>query len=433
MRSTTRIRLALPAMIALLMLAIVAGCSSGNNGTNPPAAGPTATAANVGDAPAAPEVIVKQGQEPLPKAGPEDFAILWEAYKYLLTDYADRDKLDKEELTEAAIRGMLQAVGDPQTAYVAPAVLQGSFKDVFQGQFEGIGANVNMNAAGKVIIISPIAGSPAEAAGICAGDQILEVDGVKLEGLSLLEAVAKIRGPKGSTARLLVKHLTAAEPVEISVVRGVIPLQSVILRSQPGDPFTHIRVTDFYPNTAELLNTEITKAMSVGTNGLILDLRGNGGGLLESSIDIASMFIKDGMVMYSLDGAGTRRDYMVRKDRNIATEIPMVVLVDQGSASASEILAGALQDHKRAKVIGATTYGKGSVNWLRELSNGGGIYITVAHWYTPLGRLIQSEGIEPDLVVENGDARQADIDQLRAAMEEMEKLTGVSRTAAGAR
>ncbi len=378
------------------------------------------------DAPVFPDVVVTEGISDPPRIVPEDLKVVWEAWELLQEDYVDRSKLDPEAFTEFAIRGMLTVLGDPQTSYVSPTVLKSQFRDVFQGEFEGIGAYVHMNLAGKLIIVAPIAGSPAEAAGIRPGDIVLAVDGESLEGLGVLEAVAKIRGPKGSTATLLVKHLGASDPVEIAVKRGLIPLESVRLRSEPGAVLAHIRVTDFYPNTVDHLREMITKAVDDGAKGLILDLRSNGGGLLHSAVDVASQFLQEGLVVYVVEGSGRRTDYRVREG-GIATDIPMVVLVNGGSASGSEILAGALQDHQRAKVIGTTTFGKGSVNWLRDLSNGGGLYITIAHCYTPLGRLIQPEGIEPDITVTDRDQTEADIKQLRRAIVELEQMTGVGQ------
>jgi carboxyl-terminal processing protease len=363
-----------------------------------------------------------------PRNVPEELIIVWEAWQLLQQDYVDRSKLDPEAFAEQAIRGMLRVLEDPQTSYVSPEVLKGSFGDVFTGDFEGIGAHVQMNAAGKVIIVSPIEGSPADKAGLRPGDIVLEVDGESIEGLSLLEAVSKIRGPRGTTVLLLVKHLGALDPVEIAVQRGVIPLTSVMLRSKPGAEFAHIRITNFYPNTADAFRETYTEAIKDGAKGLILDVRNNPGGLLKATVELASQFLEDGLVVYVEDGEGNRGEWKV-SEGGVAKDIPMVVLANEGSASSSEILVGALQDHNRAKVIGTTTFGKGSVNILRPLSNEGGLYITIAHWYTPLGRLIQDEGLPPDIEVEDRDSKEADIKQLQRAIQELELMTGVQKSA----
>ncbi len=353
----------------------------------------------------------------------EGLDVVWETWQILNDDYVDPSVLDSETFAEGAIRGMLSILGDPQTSYVSPDVLRGSFQDVFRGNFEGIGAHVSMNLAGKLVIVSPIEGSPAQLAGIKSGDIILEADGESLEGLSLLEAITRIRGPKGSKVKLLVKHLGAIDPVEIIVERGVIPLISVRLRSEPGEKFTHIRISDFYPNTVNYLRDIIRDEIENGAQGIILDLRDNPGGTLTAAVDVASQFVDKGLILYVEDGKGKRSNWEARKG-GIALDIPTVVLINKGSASSSEVLAGALQDHKRAKIIGSNSYGKGSVNILRELSNGGGLYITIAHWYTPLGRLIQNKGIEPDIEVEGRDNRDSDIKQLNRAIKELENIIG---------
>jgi len=383
---------------------------------------PAASVAYV-DEPQLPAMEPPERPIEVPEDVPEELAIIWEAWAFLGNDYVDPSRLDPETFSEEAIKGMLQVLGDPQTSYISPEVLVADFQDVFQGEFEGIGAYVDMNAAGKVVIIAPIAGSPAELAGIKAGDIVLDVNGESIEGWSLLEAVAKIRGPKGTIVRLLIKHIGVPEPVEIAVQRGLIPLESVLLRSEPGDRFAHIRITNFYPETAKQLADTINQALEDGAEGLILDLRGNPGGPLDSTVDVASLFLDEGLVLYYKNGKGDRKDWGVRDTERIP-DIPMVVLVNGGSASSSEVLAGALQDYNRATLIGTDTFGKGSVNILRPLSNGGGLYITIAHWYTPLGRLIQSEGLAPDIEVIEANARDTDVAQLRRALEELENMTG---------
>ena len=448
-------KLSLLALALAVVLAVsTAACGDGGNGEQatsaiPPAAtAPTETAApslasgpspietaasatsdnGAQDAPAFPEV--EKLEQPLAEAPgdvPPELGVIWEAWQLLNKDYVDKSKLDPEGFTEEAIRGMLKVLEDPQTSYVSPEVLAGSFGDVFKGKFEGIGAQVSMNRSGKLVVVSPIAGSPAEAAGIRSGDIILAADGESLEGLSILEAVSKIRGPEGTTVLLLVRHLGDIDPIEIAVKRGVIPLTSVHLRSEPGAKFTHVRVTGFYPNTADQLKELIVEAGKQGAEGLILDIRGNPGGTLNAAVDVASQFLDDGLVLYVVDGDGKRTDWKVRGG-GVATNVPMVVLINKGSASSSEVLAGALQDYERATIIGDSSFGKGSVNHLRQLSNGGGLYITIAHWYTPLGRVIEDGGITPDIEVTDRDAQEADIKQLKRAIQELETMTGVKET-----
>ena len=429
MAQPKRLRMYLATLVVLL--AIAAAACGGDDGDGGGAAASsetsdTAAAAAVNaESPVFPEVVQPEKGVERRDPVPEELTVVWEAWSYLLGDYIDADALDPEAFSEEAIRGMLTVLEDRQTAYVSPEVVTGSFSDIFRGNFEGIGAHVNMNRSGKLVIVSPIEGGPAEAAGIRPGDIILEVDGESIEGLSLLEAVARIRGPKGTEVILLVKHLGALDPVLIPVERNTIPLISVVLRSQPGDKFAHIRLTQFFPNSPEALSEMLQQVIADGAEGLILDIRNNDGGTLDAVVEIASMFLdsEEGeLVLYVQKGDGSRTNWRIR-DVGVAKAIPMVVLVNERSASSSEVLAGALQDYERATVIGTTTFGKGSVNILRPLSNGGGLYITIAHWYTPLGRIIQGEGLTPDIEVTNRDPQEADIQQLRAAIEELERQT----------
>ena len=412
----------------VVLLAIAAAACGGDDGaaaeSSDTASAPAATPISP-ESPVFPEVVQTEKEVERRDPVPEDLSIIWETWSFLLGDYVDTSALDPEAFSEEAVRGMLTVLGDRQTAYVSPEVVTGSFSDIFRGNFEGIGAHVNLNRAGRLIIVSPIEGGPAEAAGIRPGDIILEVDGEVIEGLSLLEAVARIRGPKGTMVQLLVKHLGALDPVLIPVERNVIPLVSVVLRSQPGDKFAHIRLTQFFPNSPEALKEMLQQVIDDGAEGLILDIRDNDGGTLDAVVEIASMFLdseEQDLVLYVEKGDGSRTNWKIR-DVGIAKSMPMVILVNERSASSSEVLAGALQDYKRATVIGTTTFGKGSVNIMRPLSNGGGLYITIAHWYTPFGRIIQGEGLTPDIEVTDRDRQEADIQQLRAAIEELERKT----------
>ena len=359
----------------------------------------------------------------VPQGVPEDFAAFWEAWSLLNEQHVDRNDFETDSLNEAAIRGLIQGVGDPHSGYVPPEAFEIENQDLY-GSFEGIGARVEMRPDGKLLIVAPIKGSPAEAAGLKPGDLVLEVNGESIVGLSLLEAVNKIRGPKGSEVRLLVKHLTEASEVEIIVVRDTIPLESVLVRSRPEDRFAHIRLTTFYANTSDELAEAIREAQANGAEGLILDVRDNPGGLLSSVIDVTSMFLEDGsLILYELDGEGDRDNHMARNAGEFA-DIPLVVLANGYSASASEIVVGAIQDHGRAEVVGSTTFGKGSVNILRRLTNGGGLYLTIAKWYTPSGRLIEGNGVDPDHEVTSRDKQKADTSQFEKAVEVMEELVG---------
>ena len=372
------------------------------------------------DAPLLPELIPQGMPLEVPEGVPEELAVVWQVWSMLAAEHVDRATFDPEIFTEASIRGMLVALNDPHTNYVSPDVFGIENQDI-RGRFEGIGAHVSMNADGRLVVVAPIADSPAERAGIRPGDIILEVDGENIQGISIIEAVSKIRGPRGSVVRLLVQHVGRPEKVVIEVERGVIPLQSVILRSEPGNKVAHIRLTNFYEDTADKLAETIRDTVAAGSEGIVLDVRDNPGGLLNSVVDVTSLFLADGLILYEMDGEGRRKDWVVRRNDDLLENVPMVILANQYSASASEILVGAVQDHGRATVVGKKTFGKGSVNILRQLDNGGGLFLTFARWFTPDGRLIDRNGLDPDIEVTHGDAQQEDIRQLEKAIETLEE------------
>ena len=354
----------------------------------------------------------------VPQGVPEELATAWEVWALITEQHVDRRDLEAEKFDEGAIQGIIAALGDRHTSYVPPEAFQIENQDLY-GSFEGIGATVQMHRSG--LVVSPMEGSPAEQAGLRPGDIVVAVNGESIIGLSLLEAVNRIRGPRGTEVRLLVKHLGEAGEVEIVVIRDRIPLESVRLRSRPEDRFAHIRLTTFFKDTPQKLADAIESAQAEGAEGLILDVRDNPGGLLSSVVEVTSMFMENGLVMYQVDGSGNRIDHETESPGTYA-DIPLVVLANQFSASGSEIVVGALQDHGRAPVVGATTFGKGSVGSLRRLSNGGGLYLTIGKWYTPIGRLIHGNGIDPDFEVTSRDKQKADTSQFEKAVEVMEDL-----------
>ncbi len=406
--------------VVMLVAGAILAAACGTDVAELPASAAPAAAPEISRTDLSPSIEVVPLDKPLeaPSEVPEDLRAIWDVWAILTRDHFNRSELDPEVFTEAAIRGMLDALGDPHTNYVRPEAFEIESGDL-QGKFEGIGANVSMRLDGKLQIVAPIKGSPAEAAGLRPADVILEVDGVSIVDLSLLEAVARIRGPRGTTVDLLVLHLGALDPVNILVVRDEIPLESVLLRSEPGDRIAHIRITSFYADTAQNLAATVREVIDGGARALILDVRDNPGGLLQSVVDVTSQFLDEGLVLYEVDGAGSRTNWKVR-DTGETIDVPVVVLTNEFSASASEILAGALQDYERATVVGATTFGKGSVNMLRRLSNDGGLYVTFARWFTPLGRPIEGNGVDPDIEVVARDRQAAETMQLEKAIEVLE-------------
>lgn len=425
MKSSVRVLTALLAL-AVLGTALAAGTACG--GQDKP----------VVQAPPSGAVVLPDGTvataTPLPAVPPPDevpdgLEAVWEAYSILVREYVDRDKIDPEKLTEGAIRGMVETLQDRHSAYVEPSTLKLEQAN-FQGKFEGIGAHVEQARDGKhIIIVAPIPGSPADKAGLKAGDIILKVDGKDAEGWSVVEGVNKIRGPRGTAVDLVVERLGETQPVAVHIVRGTIEQPSVRARLLEDAPYGVIKITSFTAETHREVREQADKLLKEGAKGLVLDVRQNPGGLLSSVVSIASDFLKDGLVTYEVDGRGNRQEWPVR-DGGRYFETPVVVLVDAFSASGSEVLAGALQDHGRAVVIGTRTFGKGTVNFMRELSNGGGLYIIVARWYTPNGRLLEAKGVSPDVVVdfsEGATARTITEDvQMTAAIKQLNFQTGIS-------
>jgi carboxyl-terminal processing protease len=314
-------------------------------------------------------------------------------------DYVDQTKLDPQALNDAAIRGIIDSLDDPYTSYLSTQQYQ-DFTASLRGadaDFEGIGAELTVRD-GRVMVLGPLPDSPAVRAGIRPGDFIVAVDGVSTEGESLLEVVARVRGPKGTTVVLRLQRAGSVAPVEISVVRDTIHLTSVSRRIQAED-IGYVGLDGFNEQTAAGLREAITQLRAAGAKGLILDLRSNTGGLVDAAIAVVSEFIREGNVFLWRHADGTEEPYPVTGE-GTAYDLPLVVLVNGYSASASEITAGALQDHGRAVLIGTTTYGKGSVNLLEELDSGAGLYVTTARWLTPSGHLIEGQGLEPDIAVD---------------------------------
>jgi carboxyl-terminal processing protease len=324
--------------------------------------------------------------------GPDVFKEAWDIISH---NYVEPEKLNSANMTRAAIEGIIVTLDDPYTSYMTPeeyAVSQSSIS----GEFDGIGAVVSVRD-NNLVIVAPMADSPAEKAGVRAGDIIQAINGEPALGMSLDLAVSKIRGPRGTVVRLLILHQDETVPVEIAITRTRIELPSVKLEMR-GD-IAYISIIQFTGRTEDEFRPIIEQLEETRASGIILDLRGNPGGLLDIVIMIASHFIPEGVIVQVKDNQGK-----IETEEAVAglttTDLPMVVLVDNFSASGAEVLAGSLQDHKRAIVSGNTTYGKGSVNFLYRLSDGSGIYITNSRWLTPNGRLIEGQGIEPDIKLE---------------------------------
>ena len=324
------------------------------------------------------------------------FAPFWEAWNIVHEQYVNQP-VDDLALMQGAIRGMMDALGDKQTFYMDPKLYANETQSL-QGEYEGIGAYVDMDGE-YLTIVSPIAGSPAELAGLHPGDKVIAIDGVDMTGTPTEEERLKVLGPEGSKVTLTVQREGEPEPLEFVITRARITIHSAEGKMLKND-IGYIDINTFGDRTTQELRGALQNLMKQNPKGLIIDLRNNPGGYLNTAIEVSSEFIDKGVIMYEQYGDGRRDEYKALGNGQ-ATDIPIVVLINEGSASASEILAGALQDYGRAKLVGVLSYGKGSVqNWQPLSNNQGAARVTIAKWLTPKERAIDHVGLTPDVLVE---------------------------------
>lgn len=334
-------------------------------------------------------------QTHLPQDTESLFEPLWETWQLLHTQYVDQP-IDDASLMQGAVRGMVETLQDQHTAYMTPAqfaLLEGDLS----GQFDGIGAQVEQDEDGRFIILSSMEGSPAQAAGLLPGDRILAVDGEDVREKDQMDVLSRVRGPAGTSVTLTMRRSGVPGSFDVMIVRDTIDIEEVQWRMVDND-FAYVKLTQFTQSANTDLHTGLQDALTLQPRGLILDLRGNSGGLLNVAIDITSEFIGSGPIMVERWGDGRERVYQANGE-GLATEIPLVVLVDEGSASASEVLAAAIQDRQRGLVVGETTFGKGTVQNWQELSDGSGVRITIARWVSSEGTTVHEVGLEPDVMV----------------------------------
>jgi carboxyl-terminal processing protease len=322
---------------------------------------------------------------------PSQFSEISQAYQILQQYYVDRQGLDATKLLQGALKGMVAAVGDNYTVYFPPQIYE-STQIEYTGVYQGIGAYIGKKD-NQIVIIAPIPGSPAAAAGIKSGDVILKIDGQPTDQMSSDEASLKIRGPAGTKVALTIGRKDVKDPIELSITRSEITVASVT--SEMHDQIAYIRITQFILPTTNDFKQALQDSIDKGAKGIILDLRDNPGGILDQAVDVASQFLLRGIVVKVVDKDGKESVFKVRPG-GLALNMPLIVLVNGGSASASEIVAGALQDNGRAKLAGSQTFGKASVQNIIRLDDGGAIKVTVAHYYTPDGKLISGTGLTPD-------------------------------------
>jgi carboxyl-terminal processing protease len=331
------------------------------------------------------------------------FGILNEIYGILQEDFVSPDAVDPEVLRMGAINGLLQALGDAHTVYIDPESYSLGI-DVISGTFEGIGAQVEQDpASGEIVIVTPFRGSPAEKAGVRAGDIVRSVDGESTEGWTVAQAVKRIRGAQGTDVVLEIEHSYGAK-AEVTITRSTISVPTVFTHDiedatgKPVNDFAYIELQQFTDQAVRDLQDELEKDIAAGSKGIILDLRRNPGGGLEATIQTADMFLDEGTILTEVSRDG-ERSVTSAEPGGAATGIPVVLLVGPGSASGSEVLACALRDNGRATLVGEQTFGKGSVNHLRELSDNGALYVSIARWECPSGEQIEGVGVEPDVKV----------------------------------
>ena len=348
-----------------------------------------------------------------------EFEVVEEAWQVIINDYVDSDEIDLERLSQGAIEGMIKALDDPYSAYFDAEQYELSQYSL-QGSFGGVGIEVTVGEEGGLVVVAPIVGTPAQKAGIMPGDKILAIDGEKTEGMDFIEAVLKIRGEQGTQVTLRVLHEGEDVPQDYVITREEIDAASVLAKMLPGN-IAHIEVGHFTSRTGSEMTSALEDIIADDVSGIILDLRDNPGGVLKAAVAVASQFLEEGIAVYVIDGEGNEEEWRV-EEGGLATKLPLVVLVNSNSASSSEVVAGALQDHMRGIVIGTQTLGKGTVNHFRELSDGSAIYITSARWYTPNRQQIEGQGITPDEIIEitEDDLARGHDPQLERAIEYIE-------------
>lgn len=371
-----------------------------------------------------------------------NFSQFWEVWDRLNRYYIDKKAIDARKMVYGAISGMVGALGDPYTIFLPPEQNKEA-KDDLSGKLEGIGVQLGVKEK-RIIVIAPLKGTPAEKAGMRAGDFIQKVDGVDTADWTLPYAVSKIRGPKGTSVKLTVYHKNATASSELNVIRDSIQVASVEWNIRnfrcnnsnsnckgekeecPGCiKLVYLKLSRFGDQTTEewIKNINAIKEMTDkdgSIKGMIFDLRNNPGGYLTGSVFIASEFLKDGVVVIQENVKTGRQNYNVNRKGKLY-DIPLVVLANKGTASAGEIVAGALKERNRAKLVGETTFGKGSIQEAQELSDGAGIHITTSKWLLPSGKWINSTGVEPDIKIENNIDKPDEDLQLEKAAETLLK------------
>ncbi len=336
-----------------------------------------------------------------------DFSLFWDAWNIIEKKYVNRFELNRQKMVYGAIVGMLDSLGDPYSVFMEPEDSE-KFIDDMSGSFDGIGAEVGIRKE-ILTIISPLEGNPAQKAGLKPGDKILKIDDTLTGDLTLDEAVSLIRGEKGIGVTLLIFREEWEEAKEIKIIRDEIKIP-IIKWEIKDNNIAYIQFYHFTENSASEFRKTINEILELQPNGIVLDLRNNPGGYLETAVDIASWFLPKGEIVIIEDFGNGKRNEFISKGYKVLEDMPTIVLINEGSASASEILAGALRDIRGIKLVGKKSFGKGSIQQLEKLKGGSSVKITVAKWLTPSGISISEQGIDPDEEVE---ITLEDIDEMR--------------------
>lgn len=367
-----------------------------------------------------PETVLIRGVSNIDSGKPDvNFGVFWEAWKIISDRYLRNKDVNAQEKVYGTVKGLVQSLKDPYSEFFPPSDSQ-KFQEDVQGNFGGIGAELGIKK-NLLVIIAPLKDTPASNAGLLAGDQVFKINSTSTDGIAIETAVSLIRGPIGTTVTLNIFRDGWQKPKDFKITRAniIVPTIDVDSVGTPRGKVTHLQLHSFNSNASLLFYRAMTKEMSGGSKGLILDLRNDPGGFLQVAVDLAGWFVPRGSLVVSEKGRGGDGQDFRTVGNEALLHFPVVVLINKGSASASEILAGALRDIRKIKLVGETSFGKGSVQELENLRDGSSIKLTIAHWVLPSGRILDSDGLEPDVKVQmtDGDVEKKRDPQLDKAVE----------------